>query len=93
VLSNTFTASTVLIRPNGWRGAKPSLRNSFSIVAGDHPHRILIHDRDIIYSDHVDRMIAAMGLVVLKTGVRSPQANPVPRTIDRDDPGANVRPG
>jgi putative transposase len=38
-------------------------------------HRFLIHDRDSIYSDGVDRTIAAMGLTVVKTPVRSPQAN------------------
>ena len=35
----------------------------------------LIHDHDGIYSDRVDRTIAAMGLTILKTPVQSPQAN------------------
>src|SRR5204863_4366467 len=34
-----------------------------------------IHDRDSIYSNEVDRTIAAMNLTILKTPVRSPQAN------------------
>jgi hypothetical protein len=34
-----------------------------------------IRDHDGIYSDRVDRTIAAMGLTVLKTPARSPQAN------------------
>jgi transposase InsO family protein len=45
------------------------------VISGEEPHRFLIHDRDSIYSDCVDRTIAAMGLTILKTPVRSPQAN------------------
>ena len=46
-----------------------------TVMSGDEPHRFLIHDRDSIYSDRVDRTIAAMGLTILKTPARSPQAN------------------
>jgi hypothetical protein len=45
------------------------------VMSGEEPHRILIHDHDSIYSDRVDRTIAAMGLTILKTPVQSPQAN------------------
>jgi len=45
------------------------------IVPGDQGHRFVIHDRDTIYSDSVDRTLAAMGLEVLKTPVRVLQAN------------------
>ena len=45
------------------------------LIAGDEPHRFLIHDRDSIYSDGADRTIGAMGLTILKTPVRSPTAN------------------
>jgi transposase InsO family protein len=45
------------------------------IVPGDQPHRFLIHDRDSIYAEGVDLTLAAMGLEVLKTPVRAPQAN------------------
>jgi len=44
-------------------------------VPGDQSHRFVVHDRDSIYSESVDRTIAAMGLTVLKTPVRAPQAN------------------
>ena len=37
--------------------------------------RWLIHDRDRIYSEGVDATLAAMGLTILKTPVRGPQAN------------------
>ena len=46
-----------------------------AIVPGDKPQRFLIHDRDSIYAAAVDRAVAAMGLTVLKTPVRCPQAN------------------
>jgi transposase InsO family protein len=45
------------------------------VVSDDQPHRWLIHDRDSIYSEGVDATVAAMGLTVLKTPVRAPQAN------------------
>jgi transposase InsO family protein len=45
------------------------------IVSGDQPHRYVIHDRDSMYAEGVDRTLAAMGLTVLRTPVRAPQAN------------------
>jgi len=45
------------------------------IISGDQTHRFVIHDRDTIYSEGVDRTLAAMGLTVLKTPVRAPTAN------------------
>jgi transposase InsO family protein len=45
------------------------------IVLGDQAHRFVIHDRDTIYSEGVDHTLEAMGLAVLKTPVRAPQAN------------------
>jgi putative transposase len=44
-------------------------------VSGEGPHQFVIHDCDRIYSDGLDRTITAMGLTVLKTPARSPQAN------------------
>ena len=46
-----------------------------TIVAGDQPHRFVIHDRDTIYSEGVDRTLVAMGLTAVKTPVRAPAAN------------------
>jgi putative transposase len=45
------------------------------IIPGSQAHRFVIHDRDTIYSEGVDRTLAAMGLTVLKTPVRAPTAN------------------
>jgi putative transposase len=46
-----------------------------AVVPGDQLQRFLIHDRDSIYSSAVDDAVAAMGLTVLKTPARCPQAN------------------
>jgi putative transposase len=37
------------------------------IVPGDQAHRFVIHDRDTIYSEGVDRTLEAMGLTVLRS--------------------------
>lgn len=44
------------------------------IGSGDQAHRFIIHDRDTIDSEGVDRTLEAMGLTVLKTPARVPQA-------------------
>jgi putative transposase len=43
----------------------------------DHGYRFLIHDRDSIFSQQLDQQVRHLGLRVLKTPVRSPQANSV----------------
>jgi putative transposase len=45
------------------------------IVEVDDVHGYVIHDRDSIYSEGVDRTLVGMGLTVLRTPVRAPQAN------------------
>jgi putative transposase len=45
------------------------------VVPSDQLHRFVIHDRDSIYAEGVDKSLRAMGLRVLKTPVRVPQAN------------------
>ena len=44
------------------------------IVPGDQPHRFVLHDRDSIYAEGVDRTLVTMGLTVLKTPVRAPHS-------------------
>jgi putative transposase len=41
----------------------------------DHTYRFIIHDRDAIFSTGFDASVARLGLEVIKTPVRSPQAN------------------
>lgn len=44
-------------------------------IPADHAYRFLIHDRDCIFSSELDQHVQHLGLRVLKTPVRSPQAN------------------
>ena len=44
-------------------------------IANDHTYRFLIHDRDSIFSQQVDEAVEGLGLKVLRTPVRAPQAN------------------
>jgi putative transposase len=44
-------------------------------IPTDHAYRFLIHDRDSIFSHALDQGIRHLGLWVLKTPSRSPQAN------------------
>jgi putative transposase len=44
-------------------------------IPSDHSYRFLIHDRDSIFSADVDQTIENLGLKVLRTPVRAPQAN------------------
>ncbi|ETX06125.1 integrase core domain-containing protein [Candidatus Entotheonella palauensis] len=46
-------------------------------IPADHPYRILIHDRDAIFSKQVDQGVRNMGLRLLKTPVRTPVANAI----------------
>jgi hypothetical protein len=45
-------------------------------IAADHTYRILIHDRDSIFSKEVGQGVRNLGLGVIKTPVRTPVANP-----------------
>jgi transposase InsO family protein len=44
-------------------------------LPGEHGYRFLIHDRDSIYSRHLDRSIASLGVSILRTPQRAPRAN------------------
>jgi transposase InsO family protein len=46
-------------------------------IPADHTYRIVIHDRDAIFSTHVDQSDRTMGLHVLTTPVRTPVANAI----------------
>jgi putative transposase len=57
--------------------AEWTLQQFREALPGDHPYRYVIHDRDSIYSKDLDKEVAAMGVRVLRTPVRAPQANSV----------------
>jgi putative transposase len=44
-------------------------------IPADHAYRFLIHDRDAIFSQELDRRVRHLGLRVLKTPPQSPRAN------------------
>jgi putative transposase len=44
-------------------------------IPSDHTYRFILHDRDAIFSTQLDASVGHMGLEVIKTPVRSPQAN------------------
>jgi transposase InsO family protein len=56
--------------------AEWTLQQLREAVMEDH-HRHLIHDRDRIYSKHLDASIVALGLTVLRSPVASPKANKI----------------
>jgi transposase InsO family protein len=44
-------------------------------IPSDHTYRFMLHDHDAIFSAVCDASIAHLGLQIVKTSVRSPQAN------------------
>ncbi len=52
-----------------------TLQQFREVITGEKPYRFLIHDRDNIYSSELDSALKAMGLSILKTPFRAPQAN------------------
>jgi len=46
-------------------------------IVGDEGYRFIIHDRDRIYSRDLDDGLRALGLTILKTPRRAPQANAI----------------
>jgi putative transposase len=52
-----------------------TLQQFRELISGEKPYRFLIHDRDSIYSPKLDLALKAMGLTILKTPYRAPQAN------------------
>jgi len=61
----------VTARPTaGW-----ALQQFREVITGEKPYRFLLHDRDSIYTAEFDSDLKAMGLSILKTPFRAPQAN------------------
>jgi transposase InsO family protein len=55
--------------------AEWTLQQFRECVSGDEGYRFVIHDRDRIYSQDLDQSLKSLGLTVLKTPYKSPQAN------------------
>jgi len=54
----------------GW-----TLQQLREAIPADHASRFLLHDRDAIFSQELDQRVRHLGVCILKTPVRSPQAN------------------
>lgn len=52
-----------------------TLQQFREVITGEKPYRFLVHDRDRIFSSAFDSAVEAMGLSILKTPFRVPQAN------------------
>ena len=62
--------------------AEWTLQQLRQTIPSDHKYRFLIHDRGRVYSRELDHSVENLGLRVLKTPYRSPQANSIcERTI------------
>ncbi len=57
--------------------AEWTLQQLREAISCDHPYRYLIHDRDNIFSKGLDRSISRLGIDVIETPYRSPQANSI----------------
>jgi putative transposase len=55
--------------------AQWTLQQFRECITGDEGYRFIIHDRDRIYSRDLDASLKTLGLVVVKTPYKSPQAN------------------
>ena len=55
--------------------AQWTLQQLSEALPADHAYRFLIHNRDAIFSQELDRRVRHQGVRALKTPVRSPQAN------------------
>jgi len=57
--------------------AEWTLQQFRETLPDDHPYRFVIHDRDSIFSNELDKGVTAMGVRVVRTPVRAPQANSI----------------
>ena len=55
--------------------AEGTLQQFREALPGGHSHRFLLHDRDSIYSRHLDESIEALGVEVLRTPRQAPKVN------------------
>jgi transposase InsO family protein len=52
-----------------------TLQQLREVITGEQPYRFIIHDRDSIYSAELDSALRSLGVTVLRTPFRAPQAN------------------
>jgi transposase InsO family protein len=52
-----------------------TLQQFRNVITGEKPYRFVLHDRDSIYSAELDSALKSLGIRVLRTPFRAPQAN------------------
>ncbi len=57
--------------------AEWTLQQFREALPDDHPYRFVIHDRDSVFSPELDTGVTAMGVRVVRTPIRAPQANAI----------------
>jgi transposase InsO family protein len=75
VVMEHATRRILHINVTAYPTASWTLQQLREAIPADHAYRCLIHDRDSIFSQQLDHSIRHLGLRVLKTPVRTPQAN------------------
>jgi putative transposase len=75
VVMEHATRRILHVNATGHPTAAWTLQQLREAIPADHTYRCLIHDRDAIFSHDLDQRVRHLGLRVLKTPVRSPQAN------------------
>jgi putative transposase len=69
------------VNVTGHPTAEWTLHQLREAIPADHAYRFCIHDRDSIFSQALDRSIRHLGLRVLKTPPRYPQANAISERV------------
>ena len=75
VVMEHLTRRILLVNVTAYPTAPWTMQQLREAVPAEHPYRFLIHDRDTIFSQTLDQSVRHLGLGVLKTPPRSPQAN------------------
>jgi putative transposase len=75
VIQEVGTRRIAHFNVTGHPTAEWTLQQFREVITGKQTQHFLIHDRDSIYSPDFDSELTAMGLKILKTPFRAPQAN------------------
>ena len=70
-----FPPHPSLQRDAAYPTAQWTIQQLREAIPSDHEYRFLIHDRHATFSSELDAAVAALGLEVVKTPIRTPQAN------------------
>ena len=69
--------------------AEWTLQQFRETLPGDHPYRFVLHDRDSIFSQELDKAVTRLGVRVLRTPVRAPTASFLRTSRWQSSPGVS----